>query len=460
MLDAELVKKARELEMDYFRRMVVYNKVDRSEARGRKIIRTKWVDTNKGDSVNIDYRSRLVAMEFNDSPDPSLFACTPPLEAMEFIIHQAATTMKEPQCIIMVDVKRAYFNAEATRDIFVEIPKEDRVSGDEAKIGKLRLCLYGTRDAAFNWGETVARQLMDAGFTRGKAFPAVYHHAQDNVSVMVHGYDYLCAGPEAALLRLKKKLSDAFEIQSSIIGSAKHLDKECKILNRIVRVTANRLEIEADQRHGELIIKGMGLDRAKGLSTPGVDEPLKDEDEVLKDWRSGQYRSLAARANSLALERPDLQFAVKELCRSMSKPTEGSWRKLVRVAKYLIAKARLTMRYDWQEPLHVMTKCSDANWAGCLQSRKSNSRGSIMIGSHLIKTWSKTQANIALSSAGSELYATLKAAQESLGIIAFAKEFNLVMTVNLQVDASAALGVAQRVGIGKSWHLQTGALWL
>ena len=144
----------------------------------------------------------------------------------------------------------------------------------------------------------------------------------------------------------------------------------------------------------------------------------------------------------------------------MSNPTEGSWRKLLRVAKYLIAKPRLIMKYDWQEPLQVMTTCSDANWAGCLQSRKSTSGGSIMIGSHLIKTWSKTQANIALSSAESEFYATLKAAQESLGIIALAKEFSLTMTVSLQVDASAALGVAQRVGIGKIRHLQTGALWL
>ena len=135
ILDPELVQKARALEMVYFRRMVVYTKVDRSMARGRKVIRTKWVDANKGDSLNVDYRSRLVAMEFNDAPDPSLFASTPPLEALRFILHQAATSgKKDPQCVMLVDVKRAYFNAEATRDIFIEIPKEDRVSGDETSV--------------------------------------------------------------------------------------------------------------------------------------------------------------------------------------------------------------------------------------------------------------------------------------------------------------------------------------
>ena len=184
------------------------------------------------------------------------------------------------------------------------------------RIGKLRLCLYGNRDAAFNWGETVARQLIASGYIGGKAFPAVYHNPKDGVSVMVHGDDYLCTGPEAALKRLKAKLSESFEIKSSIIGKTVHLEKEGKILNRIVRITSDGWEVEADQRHGELIAQELGLEKAKGLSTPGIDEPLKDDDEVLTDWRAGKYRSLAARANYLALDRADIQFSVKELCRS------------------------------------------------------------------------------------------------------------------------------------------------
>ena len=179
------------------------------------------------------------------------------------------------------------------------------------------------------------------------------------------------------------------------------MDKEGKILNRILRVGPEGWELEADQRHGELIAKEMGLDKSKGLSTSAVDEPLGEEDLELNDWWLKNYRSLAARANYLALDRPDIQFAVKELCRSMAKPMESSRRKLVRVAKYLLHRPRLVMKYVWQDPVEHITTFSDANWAGCIKSRKSTSGGSIMIGSHLINTWSKTQANIALSSAES-----------------------------------------------------------
>ena len=75
--DVEKVMEGRLLEIAYFRKMCVYDKVDRSMAKGFKLVRTKWIDTNKGDYNNADYRSRLVAMEFNEYADPFLFAATP-----------------------------------------------------------------------------------------------------------------------------------------------------------------------------------------------------------------------------------------------------------------------------------------------------------------------------------------------------------------------------------------------
>ena len=43
-----------------------------------------------------------------------------------------------------------------------------------------------------------------------------------------------------------------------------------RILNRIVTVTENGLEYEADQRHAEIFMKDMGNDEgSRGLTTPG-----------------------------------------------------------------------------------------------------------------------------------------------------------------------------------------------
>ncbi len=57
------------------------------------------------------------------------------------------------------DVSRALFEAPAVRNICVVIPPEDLEEADKIhdKVGHLRMSLYGTRDAAMNWQEEVAR---------------------------------------------------------------------------------------------------------------------------------------------------------------------------------------------------------------------------------------------------------------------------------------------------------------
>ena len=57
------------------------------------------------------------------------------------------------------DVSRAYFYARATRDIYIELPEED-LEANQGEVGKLNLCLYGTRDAAKEWQETLSRQFI------------------------------------------------------------------------------------------------------------------------------------------------------------------------------------------------------------------------------------------------------------------------------------------------------------
>ena len=78
----DMAIRARKLEMDFFKRMKVYTKVDRSEATllTATVITTKWIDTSKGDGHTPDHRARLVGREVKTDPRPELFAATPPLE--------------------------------------------------------------------------------------------------------------------------------------------------------------------------------------------------------------------------------------------------------------------------------------------------------------------------------------------------------------------------------------------
>ena len=152
-MDKALVKKARALEVEYLKRMKVYDVMRRAEFKrnGRgKLIKGRWIDVNKGDSLKPDIRSRYVGKEFATGVDASLYAGTPPLEALKLIIGEAANEKHAGMHIMLSDVNRAYFHASAERELYVEIPREDPDWSPDA-IGRLNLALYGTRDAAKLW---------------------------------------------------------------------------------------------------------------------------------------------------------------------------------------------------------------------------------------------------------------------------------------------------------------------
>ena len=83
-----------------------------------------------------------------------------------------------------------------------------------------------------------------------------------------------------------------------------------------------------------------------------------------------------------------------------------------------------------------------------------------MLGSHLIKSYAKTQATIARSSAESELYGIVKATSESLGMLTLMGDFGCEYQCRIHTDATAAQGVIDRQGISKIRHLDVHTLWL
>ena len=85
-----------------------------------------------------------------------------------------------------------------------------------------------------------------------------------------------------------------------------------------------------------------------------------------------------------------------------------------------------------------------------------------MVGAHCIKYWSKTQANIVLSTAEAELVALVKGTCEAKGVINVLQDLTGedAGRIGVYTDASAAIGIVQRKGAGKVRHIDVGMLWI
>ena len=73
----------------------------------------------------------------------------------------------DPLCLALADVSRAHFYARASRDVYIQLPKEDARSGERDVCGKLLRTMYGTLDAVEKWGEHYSQILLSHGFVRG-----------------------------------------------------------------------------------------------------------------------------------------------------------------------------------------------------------------------------------------------------------------------------------------------------
>ena len=91
----------------------------------------------------------------------------------------------------------------------------------------------------------------------------------------------------------------------------------------------------------------------------------------------------------------------------------------------------MSIRLEWSRSFHSginkfpvqIVSYSSSDWAGCRKSRKSTSGSLVSVFNVNLQSASRIQGSVAHSSAGSELYAMIQAAVESLAIKNFIQQF-------------------------------------
>jgi hypothetical protein len=228
----------------------------------------------------------------------------------------------------------------------------------------------------------------------------------------------------------------------------------------------------------------MGMSDCKPCSSPWAGEPVSDKvdlnvrrrqavtDREESQWKTEEqaevldceslkrYQTVAAKLNFLSLDRMDIQYAVKELMRRMADPTELDEQRLKRVCRYLMGQPRMIQTFPFGPLAADLLLHVDSNFAGCQRTRKSTSGGVVSWGGGVLKTWAKTQSTIALSSGEAELAAVIKGAAEGLGMQAVLRDFGRSVGIQMLSDATAAIGMVAREGLGKVRHLAVADLWI
>ena len=228
--------------------------------------------------------------------------------------------------------------------------------------------------------------------------------------------DLLCTGVRDDLLWLKLKMLKEYELETKLMGDGDDMEKKAVYLSGTLEWSKDGLGVRPDRRHVRSLLRELGMETCRSVSEPlsltvEKDGDRSDGPEVSAELAT-KHRAAVARVVYLAHDRLDLGVAAVELAKTMAIPREGDREgdkeRLKRVARYLHGNPDYVQWYPLQEETNTVVLSTDADWATCRETRRSNAGGTVMLGNHLIAAWSRVQLRIALSSGEAELYAGLR----------------------------------------------------
>ncbi|XP_066342411.1 uncharacterized mitochondrial protein AtMg00810-like [Miscanthus floridulus] len=114
-----------------------------------------------------------------------------------------------------------------------------------------------------------------------------------------------------------------------------------------------------------------------------------------------EYRSLAGFLQNLTLTRPDLAYAIQQVCLFMHDPGEPHLALIKRILRYIKGSLSTGLHLSIG-PVSQLTTYSDGDWVGCLDTRRSTFCFCIFLSDNLVSWYTKRQNTVSRSSAEAE----------------------------------------------------------
>ena len=336
----------------------------------------------------------------------------------------------------------------------------------------LHCSLYGLKEAMVDWddffAEVATGQHNDDSFEkhlhmrRLESDASAFYDPGADVVLSKHVDDLLIVGPARAV----RYVLDALKVHL-LLKETPPLELEQKVqhLGRIIKRKPYGFTLRSRDELFDSLFETAGLLGANPTSLPGTKaDAYNDEEEgvPLNDGEYSLYRKLVGKLLFIAMERGDIQYAVKQCSRRLAGATDKDLGRCRRVIRYLLGTRYAVQKIEPTETLEetrVMVKV-DADWASDQSTRRSTSGGAKRMAGALVLCWSRTQTTVATSSAEAELNAIGSGAVEGLGTQSLLSELNMTAPLIVASDSSAGISIASRLGLAKVKHVEIRRLFM
>lgn len=179
-----------------------------------------------------------------------------------------------------------------------------------------------------------------------------------------------------------------------------------------VKRTVEGLLLSQEKYASDLLAR-IAMKECRPVTTPlSTSEKLSAfEGELLNAEDSTRYRSIVGALQYLTITRPDIAFAVNKMCQYLHAPTTVHWTAAKRILRYI--KGTLSVGLMLRKSSSTLLSAfSDADWAGCVDDRRSTGGFAVFFGPNLISWSARKQATVSRSSTEAEYKALANATAE------------------------------------------------
>jgi hypothetical protein len=373
-----------------------------------KPIGSKWVYKikHKADGSIERYKARLVAKGYTQVEGLDFFDTFSPVAKLTTVRMLLAIAAIKGWHLHQLDVNNAFLHGDLQENVYMAIPDGVPCSKPN-QVCKLLKSLYGLKQASRKWYEKLTSLLVREGYTQSTSDYSLFtlRHNNNFTALLIYVDDIILSGTSIdEINRIKSILDDNFKIKD--LGIVKYFLG--------LEVAHSKAGISVSQRKYCLdLLHESGLLGSKPAATP-LDPSIKlhnDDGKVFEDI--SQYRRLIGKLLYLTNTRPDIAYATQQLSQFLHKPTITHYNAACRVVRYLKHNPGRGLIFHRHSDIQLLGY-SDADWAGCLDTRRSTSGYCFFLGSSLISWKAKKQQTISKSSSEAEYRALSTATCELL----------------------------------------------
>ncbi|GAU39942.1 hypothetical protein TSUD_149520 [Trifolium subterraneum] len=374
-----------------------------------KPIGSKWVYKikHKSDGTVERYKARLVAKGYNQVEGLNFFDTFSPVAKLTSVRMLLAIASIKGWYLHQLDVNNAFLHGDLQEDVYMSIP--DGVSCSKP------------HQASRKWYEKLTSLLVREGNNQSSSDYSLFtlSHQGNFTILLIYVDDIILSGTSLDEIdRIKAILDTNFKIK--YLGVVKYFLG--------LEVAHSKEGISISQRKYCLdLLKDSGLLGSKLASTP-LDPSIKLHNDNGKPFEDiSLYRRLIGKLLYLTNTRPDIAYAIQQLSQFLHNPTVTHFKAACRVIRYLKHNPGRGLMFYRHSDIQLIGY-SDADWAECLDTRRSTSGYCFFLGSSLVSWKAKKQLTISKSSSEAEYRALSSATCELVWLLYILKDLHIECT--------------------------------